>query len=157
MVIKTRKHQLTHSKYIKLALGMLLRKEWWYGFGPLAIISLAFITPYFWTFLIIGLLIPIGYILFWLIQFAGLTQHEMGKIMFYNVNYDIDSKQIIMKFDAQRGMPMQWNTIKKVAKTKEAFILSFSKAQFFYLPFDIYRTQNDLKLMETIMSRKNLL
>jgi hypothetical protein len=157
MVIKTRKYQLTHSKYIKLALGMLLRKEWWYGFGPLALIGIGIIADYFWTFTIIALVIAIGYILFWLIQFAGLTQHEMGKIMFYNVNYDIDSKQIIMKFDAQRGMPMQWNTIKKVAKTKDAFILSFSKAQFFYLPFDIFRTQNDLKLMETIMSRKNLL
>lgn len=157
MIIKTKKYQLTHSKYIKLALGMLLRKEWWYGFGPLALIGIGIIADYFWTFTIIALVIAIGYILFWLIQFAGLTQHEMGKVMFYNVSYDIDSKQIIMKFDAQRGMPMQWATIKKSIKTKDAFILSFSKAQFFYLPFDIFRTQNDLKLMETIMSRKNLI
>ncbi|MFM7023676.1 MAG: YcxB family protein [Flavobacteriales bacterium] len=157
MIIKTKKYQLTHSKYIKLALGMLLRKEWWYGFGPLLLIGIGIIADYFWTFLIIALVIAIGYILFWLIQFAGLTQHEMGKVMFYNVSYDIDSKQIIMKFDAQRGMPMQWNGIKKVVKTKDAFILSFSKAQFFHLPFDIFRSQNDLKLMETIISRKNLL
>ena len=116
MVIKTKKYQLQQGKYISVAMGMLLRKEWWYGVGPLAIISLAFITNYFWTFLIIGLLVAIVYLLFWMIQFAGLTQHEMGKMMFYNVFYEIDGKQILMKFDAQRGMPLDWKMLKKVVK-----------------------------------------
>lgn len=157
MIIKTKKYQLQQGKYISVAMGMLLRKEWWYGFAPLAIISLAFITNYFWTFLIIGLLVAIVYLLFWLIQFAGLTQHEMGKMMFYNVFYEIDGKQILMKFDAQRGMPLDWKMLKKVVKTKEAYIFSFSKAQFFYLPFDIFRTENDIKFLEAILQRKNLL
>ncbi len=157
MIIKTRKYQLEHSKYIGTALKMLLRKEWYYALIPVALIIIGIFVDWPWTFFFIALGAVIVYLLFWLIQFAGLTQHEMGKIMFYNVFYEIDGKQILMKFDAQRGMPLQWNMIKKVVKTKKAYILTLSKAQFFYLPLEIFRTENDLKFMDAILNRKNLL
>ena len=73
------------------------------------------------------------------------------------MNYELDGRQFLMKVDAKTGMPIDWKQFKKCHKTKDAYILTLSKAQFVYLPFDIFKNDNDKKLAETIFKRKNLL
>lgn len=154
----TKKYQLDTNKYVWIALKNLIKKEWWYGIGPLLLIigGIAWEDGRWWL-ISFGLIIPFVYLLFWMIQFAGLTQHEMGKAMFYKVSYEITGKQITMMMDAKHGMPIAWNNIKHAAKMKDAFILSMSKAQFFYLPFAIFKSDNDLKFTEALLKRKGLL
>ena len=142
MKVTTKKYQLQSSKYVGIATKALIRKDWKWAGIPLLIFALA---------------VPLLYFIFWWIQFAGFTQHEAGKMFFYKMSYQIDGKQVLLMVDAKHGMPLEWKNIKNVYKLKDAYLLSLSKAQFIYLPFEIFKTDADLKLTETIMKRKGFL
>ncbi len=155
MIVKTKKYQLPKKTYVKVGLLALLRKQWWYIFGPLALASIAIFLPsYKWWFIISAFLIAAGYILFWAIQFAGVTQMEQSKVMFEKLSYEIDSRQVLIKLNAKQGSPIQWNMIKQASKDKDYFLLQISKAQLIYLPFRIFNSENDIKFVETILRRK---
>lgn len=82
---------------------------------------------------------------------------EQNKVMFEKMAYEIDSRQILMKLNTKQGMPINWNMIKKVETTKDAFVLTMSKAQFIHLPYKIFNSENDKKFVETILRRKGYL
>ena len=158
MIVKTKKYQLTSSKYIGLATKALINREWKFFGIPLLILILGFVfMSSFWWFFTFALLIPTLYILFWIIQFAGFTQHESGKMFFYKMSFEIDSRQVMLKMDSKHGMPVEYKSFTSAFKTKDAFVLTMSKAQFIYLPFSIFKTDGDKKMTETILSRKKLL
>ncbi len=94
------------------------------------------------------------YLLFWLIQFAGVTQLEQGKFMFEKLSYEITSQQIMLKISANQGMPIKWEQIKRANKRKDDFVLFLSKAQLIYLPFKIFNNKNEISFMETVLKRK---
>ena len=71
--------------------------------------------------------------------------------------YEIDGRQILMKLNERQGMPVGWEMIKAAKKTKEHYLLTLSKAQFIFLPYNIFTTPNDLKMMDSYLKRKNLL
>jgi hypothetical protein len=73
------------------------------------------------------------------------------------MNYEITSQQILIKLNPKQGMPMKWESIKRAFVGKDFFLLVISKAQFIYLPFKIFNSENERKFMETILKRKNLL
>ena len=134
----------------------LLRKQWWYIVGPIALACLAFIWPSWW-FISIAILIVVLYLLFWAVQFAGVTQVEQNKMLFERMSYEIDGRQILMKLNERQGMPVSWDMIKSAKKTKGLYLLSLSKAQFIFLPYTIFQNPNDLKMMDTYLKRKNLI
>ena len=117
MIVKTRKYQLPTKKYIKIAFVAVMKQQWWAGLIFLTICSGYFIIPNIWWILgaVIGLFL---YMLFWLIQFAGVTQLEQGKFMFQKLSYEITSQQITIKISTKQGMPVKWEQIKR-AKKKE--------------------------------------
>jgi len=156
MIIKTKKYQLPTGTYIKMGLISILKEQWWVILIALAICCGYFWIASFWWFF--GALIAYGlYILFWAIQFTGVTQMEQNKPIFQKMAYEIDSRQIVMKVSVKEGMPVQWNMIKRVEITKDAFVLYLSKAQFIHLPFRIFNSENDKKFLETILKRKELI
>jgi len=77
--------------------------------------------------------------------------------MFEKLAYEIDSRQILMKLNAKQGMPINWGMIKRAQITKDAFIFTMSKAQFIFLPFKIFNSENEKKFVETILKRKGYL
>jgi hypothetical protein len=155
MIVKTKKYQLPKKTYVKLGLITLLKKQWWYFAAPLLIGSIAFLLPdYKWWFISSSFTLAFAYILFWLIQFAGVTQLEQNKVMFEKLSYEIDSRQVLIKLNAKQGSPMQWNMIKEAYKGDEDFLLVISRAQFIHLPFKIFNSENDVKFVETILRRK---
>ena len=154
MIVKTKKYQLPTGTYIKIGMMNILKSQWWVILIAAAISSMAFIIPSHWWW--IGALIAlILYGLFWLIQFAGVTQLEQNKILFERMNYEITSQQILIKLNPKQGMPMKWESIKHAKIGKDYFLLVISKAQFIHLPFKIFNSENDRKFMETILRRKN--
>ena len=157
MIVKTRKYKLDTNTYIKLAMKNILREQWWVFLIALAIMCGYFIIPSIWW--IIGALIALVlYILFWLIQFAGVTQLEQNKILFDKLSYEITSQQILIKVNPKQGMPITWNNIKKAEVTKDnAFLLFLSKAQLIHLPARIFNTDNERKFVETILRRKEFI
>ena len=155
MIVKTRKYQLPKNQYVKLAMLGLLKKQWWYVAGPIAFACIAFILPdYKWWFIITAIVVAIGYILFWAIQFAGVTQLPQNQFMFEKLSYEIDSRQVLIKLNQKQGSPIQWNMIKSAEKGKDHFLLYLNKAQFVHLPFKIFNSENDVKFTETILRRK---
>ena len=153
MIVRTKKYQLATGKYIGLALVGVLKQQWWVFLIYFAICSGFFIIPNAWW--IIGASIAlILYLLFWLVQFAGVTQLEQSKFLFNKLNYELSSQQILVKLNSKQGMPMKWDQIKRASTKKEAFLLFVSKAQLIYLPHRIFNSDNEIKFFETILKRK---
>lgn len=153
MIVRTKKYQLPTRKYISIAMVGVMRQQWWVAPIYLALCAGYFLAPSWWW--IIGATIALGlYFLFWLIQFAGLTQHEQGKFMFQKMNYEISSKEILIKLNARQGMPMKWENIKRARVLKDGFVLFASKAQLFYFPYKIFNNSNEIKFVETVLKRK---
>jgi len=153
MIVRTKKYKLATGKYIGLALVGVLKQQWWVFLIYFAICSGFFIIPNAWW--IIGASIALVlYLLFWLVQFAGVTQLEQSKFLFQKLTYELSSQQILVKLNAKQGMPMKWDQIKRVSAKKEAFLLFVSKAQLIYLPHRIFNSDNEIKFFETILRRK---
>ena len=156
VLIKTKKYKLEPALYIKTAMLELLKKQWWFIAGPIAVACLAFISTSWW-FVSIAILIVVLYIFFWAVQFADVTQLEQNKMLFQKMSYEIDGRQILMKINEREGMPVKWEMIKAAKKTKEHYLLALSKAQFIFVPYNIFVNQNDLRMMASYLKRKNLI
>lgn len=157
MLIKTKKYQLDKNDYIRFAFIQLLRKQWWFVALPICLFICAFLLPGTGWWITGGSVTIVGYFLFWIIQFAGVTQLQQGQIMFQKMSYEITSQQIMMKINDKQGMPIKWEQILSALSKKDYFIISLSKAQFIHLPHKIFNNQNEIKFFESILKRKNLI
>lgn len=134
----------------------VLKQQWWVFLIYLVICAGYFIVPSWWW--VIGATIALVlYLLFWLIQFAGVTQLEQGKMLFEKLSYEINSQQILIKLNPKQGMPVKWDQIKRAKKGKDAFTLFMSKAQLIHLPFRVFNSDNEIKFIETVLKRKGYL
>ena len=154
MIVRTKKYQLQTGTYIKTGLVGVLRQQWWVFLIYFGICAGYFIIPNWWW--VIGASIALVlYLLFWLIQFAGVTQLEQGKFLFQKLSYEITSQQILIKISSKQGMPIKWDQIKRAWKRKDYFVLFMSKAQFIYMPHRMFNNENEIRFMETVLKRKN--
>lgn len=156
MIVKTRNYRLEKKDYIKMALKAILIQQWWVSLIVLAICVMYFWIPSIWWF--IGALLGAGlYLLFWWIQFYGVTQLDQGKMLFERFSYEITSQQIVMKLNAREGMPLKWDQIKRAEIGKDYFLLFVNKAQLIHLPFKIFNTDNERKFLTSILKNKGLI
>jgi len=156
MVIKTKKYKMESGAYMRIGLVNVLKEQWWVALIAVGLMLPVIFVPSHWW--ITGALIAyILYVLFWTVQFAGLTQLEQSKFLFEKLSYEITSQQILIKLNTKQGMPLKWEQIKKAEKRKEQFIIYLSKVQFVYLPFKVFNSENDRKFFETILKRKEYL
>lgn len=184
MIVKTKKYALDQKTYINIALRQWLKDNWKWGFVPLALIllnvmlNLTNVYPNYWIYIVIVLL-TILYVLFWAVQITGIAQMEQSKALFQKYIYEIDSRQILMRINPKEGGILKWSQIANVVKDKEAYILfldnteamanvkaswiaktvtkGLAKAQFLYLPFTIFNSENDLRFTDALLKRKGLL
>ncbi|WP_019989544.1 hypothetical protein [Rudanella lutea] len=184
MTIKTKRYAIDQKTYINVALKQWLRDNWKYIFIPIAfiflnaVLGITGIYPNIWIYVVIFLL-TILYVLFWAVQITGISQMEQSKPLFEKYVYEIDSRQILMRINAKEGGLLKWEQIKAVEKNKNAYIFylnsedalrnvkanwfakfvtrGLSKAQFLYLPFNIFTSDHDVRFLETILKRKSLL
>ncbi|MFN8335050.1 MAG: YcxB family protein [Cyclobacteriaceae bacterium] len=158
MIVKTKNYKLEKKIYIKLALQAVLKKQGWIAALVAFVLCLGYMIPgadTIWWF--IGAGVGLGlYILFWWIQFYGVTQLEQGKMLFEKFSYEISSQQIVMKINAREGMPMKWDQIKSAEIGKDYFVLFINKAQLIYLPFRIFNTDNERKFVGSVLKTKKL-
>lgn len=162
LAIKTKKYGLEKNKYIAMCMRQLFANQWKWAFIPLALVGVnvflnlsgTYKNYWIYIFLAVGV---IGYILFWLIQFTGITQLAQYKQLFDKYRYEIDSRQIFMKISDKEGGMIKWDMILSAYKDKDAYVLEMGKYQFIYLPFTIFNNDNDRKLMDKIMRDKALI
>jgi hypothetical protein len=159
MIVKTKNYKLDKKLYINLALKSILKKQGWMAAAGALLICLGYAIPgaqSFWWF--IGAAVGLGlYLLFWWVQFYGVTQLEQGKMLFEKFSYEISSQQILMKINPREGMPLKWDQIKTAQVNKEAYVLFVNKAQLIYLPFKIFNSENEKKFVASVMRTKGLL
>lgn len=155
MIVKTKNYRLEKNIYIRTAFINILKQQWWVGLIVVAIgLGYLWIPSWWWFF---GAFFGAGmFLLFWWIQFYGVTQLEQGKMLFERFSYEISSQQILMKINAREGMPMKWDQIKRAQIGKDHFVLFINKAQLIYLPFKIFNSENERKFMTSILRTKGL-
>lgn len=156
MIVKTKNFKLDKKVYIKLALTNILLKQGWIALAVAAALCLCFfLVASIWWFIgaFIGLVL---YVLFWWIQFFGVTQLEQGKMLFEKFSYEISSQQILMKINPREGMPMKWDMIKSAKVGKDHFVLVVNKAQLIYWPYKIFNTDNERKFVNSVLKTKGL-
>lgn len=157
MIVRTKNYKLDKKIYIRLALRAVLKKQGWIALVAAVAICLCYLwIPSIWWF--IGAGIGLGlYLLFWWLQFFGVTQLEQGKMLFEKFSYEISSQQILMKISAREGMPLKWDQIKRAAVGPDYFVLFVNKAQLIYWPFKIFNTDNERKFVNNILKTKGLI
>ena len=139
-----------------MALASVLKQQWWSIPIAVAICLLYLWIPSLW-WIITGVLAYGLYVLFWLIQFYGVTQLDQGKMLFERFSYEINSQQILMKINAREGMPLKWDQIKRAKTGKDYYLLFVNKAQLIHLPFKIFNTENERKFVGSILKTKGLI
>lgn len=158
MIVKTKNYRLEKKTYVNLALKSILRKQGWIAGAVAIVLCLCYFIPgvhSFWWF--IGAFVGLGlYLLFWWIQFYGVTQLEQGKMLFEKFSYEISSQQVLMKINPREGMPLKWDQIKSAEVGKDYFLLFVNKAQLIYWPFKIFNTDNERKFVASILRTKGL-
>lgn len=156
MIVKTKNYRLEKKDYIRLAMRNILKQQWWVSLIVIAICMGYLWIPNMWWF--IGALIGTAlYLLFWWIQFYGVTQLEQGKMLFERLSYEINSQQVLIKLNAREGMPMKWDQIKKASIGKDHFLLLVNKAQLIHLPFKIFNSENERKFVTSILKTKGFI
>lgn len=160
--IKTKKYALDTKTYVNISLKQVWKAQWFWAFVPLVLIILNVVlnlTGWYanwWIYLAIVLGAGL-YVLFWFIQFTGVTQLEQYKPLFQRFAYEIDSRQIMVKNQQNEAGLMKWDSIKSVYKEKDAYVMVISRGQFLYFPFSVFNSEHDLRLMERILKQKGLL
>ncbi|MBT1704192.1 YcxB family protein [Chryseosolibacter indicus] len=156
MIVKTKNYKLDKKTYINLAFKSILRQQGWIPALVAFVLCLMYIwVPSIWWF--IGAVVGLGlYLLFWYIQFYGVTQLDQGKMLFEKFSYEISSQQILMKINPREGMPLKWDQIKRASIGKDHFALFVNKAQLIHLPFKIFNTDNERKFVASILKNKGL-
>ncbi len=160
--IRTKRYALDTKKYISLAMRHFIKSQLKWALIPLAllvinaIVSLTGLYPNYWIYvtILVGVIL---YLLFWVIQFTGITQLEQYKPMFEKYIYEIDPRQILMKINQKEGGVMKWDMIKEGYKDKDAYVLVLSRGQFIYLPFTVFNSEHDMKLFDRILKQKELI
>ncbi len=153
MIIRTKKFQMNKSAYIKKGFFNLILEQWWILLIYFAICSMNFIIPSTW-WIIGGSIALFLYLIFWLIQFFGVTQVEQSSYMFDKLSYEISSSQIMMKINNKQGMPIKWDTIKKVKIQKDGFLFKLNIVQFIIFPFRVFNNENEIRFLKSILNRK---
>lgn len=153
MIIRTKKFQMNKSQYIKKGFFNLLIEQWWVFIIYLGICGMNYFIPSLW-WIIGGSIALFLYLIFWLIQFFGVTQVEQSSYMFERLSYEISSNQLMMKINNKQGMPIKWESIKKVKIQSDGFLFKLNVVQFIIFPFRVFNNENEIRFLKSILNRK---
>ncbi|QHL88081.1 hypothetical protein GU926_11820 [Nibribacter ruber] len=177
LAIRTKKHQQDKNDYAKMAMAQVWKKEWWRALIPLVLFSLPAAFAFSWWWVAAAVLVTVIYVLLRSAQVMGVTQMEQSNPLFQRVNYEIDQRQVLLKLNEREGMNIGWDMIERAANQKDGYMLwlkqpnadqlpagfkgwlarTFTVPVFLHLPHRIFNSTNDLKLMDSLLKRKNLL
>lgn len=162
MIVKTKRFALDKKAYIKIAFSRHLRTDWKWLLIPAAVFVLGLILHFtgvyknYWI-PIVSVIGAGGYLLFWYAQFYAATQLEQNKQMFDKFMYEIDSRQILVKINQKEGGVIKWDMIKSAERLPDAFLLVLGKGQFLHFPDNVFNSEHDFKLFDSILKRKELI
>lgn len=142
--------------YVRLGLQNVIREQWWVPLLCLLMATSTFFLHVTWPIVIVGLAL-IAYVIFWIVQFYGITLLEQNQILFGRLYYEISGQHISMQISAKRGMPIPWTQIKRAISGRSYFLLVVSKAHLIYLPHSVFNGVHEIHYLTTTLKRKGLL
>jgi hypothetical protein len=162
MIVKTKKFSLDKKIYIKKAFADQFKKIQIWLLIPVAVAILGLVLHFTgtyknWWILITAIIGGVLFVLFWYAQFYAAANMDQNKQMFDKFMYEIDSRQILVKINAKEGGIVKWDTIKSAEKDASGFFLHISRGQFLHFPNEVFNSDHDFKLFESILRRKSLL
>jgi hypothetical protein len=162
MIVKTKKFSLDKKLYIKKAFSMQFKKIQIWLLIPAAVAVLGLVLHFTgtyknWWILITAIIGAALFVLFWYAQFYAAANMDQNKQMFDKFAYEIDSQKIIVKLNAKEGGMIKWDTVQSGEKDEKGFYLHISRGQFLYFANEVFNSEHDFKLFESILRRKNLL
>ncbi|WP_255594355.1 hypothetical protein [Pontibacter sp. HSC-14F20] len=175
--IRTKKYQLEKNTFTGIALAKVWRKDWWMALIPLVLFLLPAVFSFSWWWVAGAILVTLIFVLLRSAQVMGVTQMEQGNPLFEKLSYEIDSRQILLKRNEREGMALTWDMIGSAERKGESYLLwlkpptaaqlpggwkgwlakNFQAPVFVMLPFRIFNNPNDLKLLESMLRRKELI
>nr|WP_230687700.1 hypothetical protein [Hymenobacter ruricola] len=180
MAIRTKKSQLTTDTYTKMVMGEVWKKDWPYALIPFVLGLLPALFVHSWWWLALSVVLTILFVLFRSAQVTGVTQMEQSKPLFERMAFEMDNKQLLLRVGPDKegkAMQLNWDMIDRARRDADAYLLylkpgtppaglaawrlwlarTFDVPVFLHLPFKIFNADNDRKLFEALLRRKNLL
>jgi hypothetical protein len=177
LAIRTKKYQLDTNTYTRLAMGQVWRKEWWYATIPFAVGLLPALIWHSWWWIALSVVLTLLFVLLRSAQVTGVTQMEQSKPLFERMNFEMDQKQILLRVGPEKAMQVAWDLIGRAERDVDAYLLylkpgappeglaswrlwiarTFDVPVFLHLPLRIFNSDNDRKLFDALLRRKNLL
>ncbi|AWM34124.1 YcxB family protein [Hymenobacter nivis] len=177
LAIVTKKTQFDTNAYTKLAMAEVWRKDWVYALVPFALGLLPAIIWHSWWWLVLSFVLTLLFVLLRSAQVTGVTQMEQSKPLFERMSFEMDPKQLLLRVSKEKAMQLTWDMIGKVRRDDDAYLLylkpgappadtagwrlwiarTFDVPVFLHLPQRIFNSDNDRKLFEALLRRKNLL
>lgn len=175
--IRTKKYQLDKDLFTRIAVIKVWKSEWWYALIPFILLLIPAIFSFSWWWVVAAVIVTLLFVLIRSAQVMGVTRMEQGNVLFEKLTYDIDNRQILMKRNEREGMAITWDMIQTVQRDDDAYLLwlkpptadqlpsgwkgwvarTFQAPIFIQLPYKIFNSQNDMKLMDSLLRRKNLI
>ncbi len=177
LAIVTKKTQFDTNTYTRLAMAEVWRKDWVYALVPFAIGLLPALVWHSWWWLALSAVLTLAFVLLRSAQVTGVTQMEQSKPLFERMSFEMDPKQLLLRVSKEKAMQLTWDMIGKVRRDGDAYLLylkpgappegtagwrlwlarTFDVPVFLHLPQRIFNSDNDRKLFEALLRRKNLL
>ena len=180
LAIRTKKTQLTTDTYTKMVMGEVWKKDWVYALIPFALGLLPAIFVHSWWWIVLAVVLTILFVLFRSAQVTGVAQMEQSKPLFERMAFEMDNKQLLLRVGPEKegkAMQLTWDMIGRVRRDVDAYVLylkpgtppagmaawrlwlarTFDVPVFLHLPFKIFNADNDRRLFESMLRRKNLL
>ena len=177
LAIVTKKTQFDTNAYTRLAMAEVWRKDWVYALVPFAIGLLPAIVWHSWWWLALSAVLTLLFVLLRSAQVTGVTQMEQSKPLFERMSFEMDQKQLLLRVSKEKAMQLTWDMISKVRRDGDAYLLylkpgappegtapwrlwlarAFDVPVFLHLPQRVFNSDNDRKLFEALLRRKNLL
>lgn len=177
LAIVTKKSQFDTNAYTKLAMAEVWRKDWVYALVPFALGLLPAIIWHSWWWLALSFVFTLLFVLLRSAQVTGVTQMEQSKPLFERMSFEMDQKQLLLRVSKEKAMQLTWDMIGRVRRDDDAYLLylkpgappadtagwrlwiarTFDVPVFLHLPQRIFNSDNDRKLFEALLRRKNLL
>ncbi|WP_235861308.1 hypothetical protein [Pontibacter flavimaris] len=177
LAIRTKKYQLDKNDYTRMALGQVWRKSWWQALIPLVLFLLPAVFSFSWWWVAGAVIVTLLFVLLRSAQVMSVTQVEQGSPLFEKLTYEVDPRQILLRRNEREGMALTWDMIGRAQKKDNGYMLwlqppskeqlpggwkgwvarTFQVPVFIFMPFRIFNSPNDLKLMESYLRRKSLI
>ena len=156
MRISTGYYRFPEGLYIRVGFFNALREQWYISFVLFFLIGLSI---YFRDSIciVICCIIEVLYLLFWVVQFYGITKLPQMKIMFQRIFFEFNDDQILMHVDTRSAAQIKWGMIKSCRKMKDCYFFFITKANILYVPFKAFKSKSDLNLFEVLLKVKNVI